>query len=124
MIGILLSITLTLVLNGIQENLQRDVVKVEVSNFQEEGFECVAANDDFSFQALDSCVGNTLLIVSSPSVRGMNFPRNLRFTSNYEMVSSRNVFVQERVVRDQYAYNYFMGASYRYFVYTLERILI
>lgn len=76
---------------------------------------CITLTLVFSFQALDSCVGNTLLSASSPSVRGMDYPRNLRFVSNYQMAFARNMLLLESAGKTPYFYNRFTGVSYRYF---------
>lgn len=132
LIGILICVALVLNLSGFKSEILQGL-QTEVAARGEN------ANDSFNPSSQDNkeIVSNYLsdtfssgicdvipVAVSVSVPRGISFPKNLKFTSTIQILSSLNTSLFVRDSKDLYFQHCFVKSSYRYFVYTLRRLLI
>lgn len=130
LIGILLAVVLVLDLGGIRENDTQSMAGIaqggsntNVTN-EEQQLGVGDANRDSLFTTFVMTIGEVPVSLFTSRGGGMNFPRNLRSVSTIRILSSQNTPILEKGTKNQYFHYHFTEASYRYFVYTLRRILI
>ncbi|MEG0796566.1 MAG: hypothetical protein RR397_08715 [Odoribacter sp.] len=133
LVGIFISFLLVFGINGIQGELLQES-RMEMPALEQQGEEdCLSSlrggygtigfDDYFSFESFRSNVCDIPVLVSFSS-RGTNFPRNLKFISTIQALSSYSSPLVVKNARNQYFHYCFVKSSYRYFIYTLERLLI
>lgn len=117
---ILICIAFIFSLSGIKGNiLQESSEKIAVSGYAES-----LSKDNISLNALNNLtICDVLASVSTP-LRGISFPKNLKFNKTIQMLSSTNTPLFVRNTKDIYFHRCFVKFSYRYFIYTLRRLII
>lgn len=91
-------------------------------NSTDNEFGTIDTNDCFSLANFSLRIFDIPLSLSSVP-RGLSFPKNLRFNSTIQVLSSLTTPLVVRNTKNLYLQYCFVKSSCRYFVYTLERML-
>lgn len=134
LISIFMCITLVLGLNGLRGNVwqapetELAVIGLYTNDLPDQ--ETPATGDKLT-NTDDCCVLDAFnfytcdfLCSVFPSLRGGGFSKNVRYASTIQMLSAKNMPLVEKSSKNLYFQYCFVKSSYRYFIYTLERLLI
>lgn len=130
LIGILMCVAFIFSLNEIKgetsQGLPEEISAVTYATnyvYLSSPYEAMFLNDHFSFNAFNQQICDIPHSISA-SIRGISFPKNLKFISTVQLLSSLATRENSRNPRNQYSHYCLEKSSNKYYLYTLRSLLI